>query len=341
MIQATSQRTKKAREPRGEKPESLKPGVGEYGLATLHNELARCQTDIGVLGMRLILFLAARIRKEDLHFKPIRLRVTDCQEKLGLSGNSAYKNLYDVVKRLMGTVVVTPDPVGDETMFQVLAPSKAKPGKGEFEVRFNEEMRPLLLSLRALFCQIPLEYFFRIQGAYAVRFYLFCKSWDPTKHKSPGWRMTVEELRAWLGIEEDQYEKLFHLRAAVLERAKEELDRVADVSFEYEPITEGGRTVGWSFTPYKNRPKGRVTRRGRPSKSTASQPKLPFNLEEPPPKPDFEPMARLWAEATESQRMVWLEDDLLRQTAPKNGEPPRPIFLARLSCLTQPAEAGP
>ena len=60
----------------------------------------------------------------------------------------------------------------------------------------------------------------------------------------------------------------------------------------------------------------------------------------PPPKPDFEPMVRLWAEATESQRAAWLKDDLLRQTAPKNGEPPRPLFLARLHCLTQPAADG-
>jgi len=66
----------------------------------------------------------------------------------------------------------------------------------------------------------------------------------------------------------------------------------------------------------------------------------PAPPEPPPAKVDFEPTARLWAEATESQRTAWLKDDLLRQTAPKNGEPPRPIFLARLSCLTQPAKDG-
>jgi plasmid replication initiation protein len=70
------------------------------------------------------------------------------------------------------------------------------------------------------------------------------------------------------------------------------------------------------------------------------KPKAPLAPPEPPPaKPDFEPMARLWAEATELQRTAWLKDDLLRQTAPKEeGEPPRPVFLARLYCLTQPAE---
>jgi hypothetical protein len=71
------------------------------------------------------------------------------------------------------------------------------------------------------------------------------------------------------------------------------------------------------------------------------KPKTPLVSPEPPPaKPDFEPMARLWAGATEPQRAAWLKDDLLRQTAPKDGERPRPVFLARLHSLTQSTEAG-
>jgi hypothetical protein len=41
---------------------------------------------------------------------------------------------------------------------------------------FSDDMRPLLLNLRAHFAKIPLPTLFRIQGSYAVRFYLFCKS---------------------------------------------------------------------------------------------------------------------------------------------------------------------
>ena len=119
------------------------------------------------------------------------------------------------------------------------------------------------------------------------------------------------------------------------------LDRVADVSFEYEPITEGGRTVGWSFTPYKNRPKGRVTRRGRPSKSTISQPKLPFNLEEPRPSPPkYEEEMRQWEQATEDQLAAWRNDPILRNTMPQRGEQPRLAFLARLYALSHPEEVA-
>jgi hypothetical protein len=37
---------------------------------------------------------------------------------------------------------------------------------------FSDDMRPLLLNLRAHFAKIPLPTFFRIQGSYAVRFFV-------------------------------------------------------------------------------------------------------------------------------------------------------------------------
>jgi hypothetical protein len=170
--------------------------------------------------------------------------VAEYKQTLQLSGKSAYENLYQVVRRLMQTIIETPNPVEGIDMFQILAPSRLLPSKGEFELRFNEQMRPLLLNLRAHFAKIPLPIFFRIQGSYAVRFYLFCKSWDPVLNRSPGWRMTVEELRAWLGLQPGEYEQTFHIRAAIIERAKDELDEVADVSFVYDAIMDGKRIVG-------------------------------------------------------------------------------------------------
>ena len=304
-------------------------------MAVLHNQLARCNTDLGVTAMRLIMLMADHVR-QDGELTPIRLRVQDYQRRLNLSGKSksTYDHLEQVVLKLMKTVIRTPKPVGGERLFQVLAPSDVDPG-GEFVLTFNEGMRPLLLSLKELFCKIPLDVFFRIQGAYAIRFYLFCKSWDPEKHDAPGWRMTVKELRQWLDFKDGEYEKSFHIRAAVIERAKKELDEVADVSFDYDPISEGGRTVGWFFIPNVNRPKSQKLDRRR-----KAAPALPAPEGPPPPEPDYAPIAQLWAEASEEQRNAWLQDDFLRMTAPKGDEKPRPAFLARLYLLTQPKEAA-
>src|SRR5689334_4326639 len=123
--------------------------------------------------------------------------------------------------------------------------------EGCVDLEFHPEMRPLLLSLKEYFCRIPMDVFFRIKNAHAAKFYLVCKSWDPNNagNAAPGWRFTIDELRSWLWIQEDEYRHTPHLKSAVLERAKAELDEVADVSFEYEPFRQDGVIAGWDFTP--------------------------------------------------------------------------------------------
>jgi hypothetical protein len=192
----------------------------------------------------------------------------------------------------------------------------------------------LLLGLREYFSRIPLEVFFRIRSAYAARLYLMCKSWDPTdkRNRQPGWDWTVEELRAWLALDPKQYVHTPHLRAAILERAKKELDQVADLSFVYAAHKHGKTVTGWRFTPVPNVP-SRVPKPTRNAKAT--------RLKEPDPPaapaPTFEAEAALWASASQEQRGAWLTaDQFLRDTQPKPGEKPRLAFLSRLHLVTKP-----
>jgi plasmid replication initiation protein len=317
----------------------------EFGLAVLHNELARCKADMGVIALRLIMLLAERAHR-DSDLLAMRFRVADYKESLQLSGKSAYENLYHVVRRLMQTIIETPNPVEGIDMFQVLAPSRLIPGKGEFELRFNEQMRPLLLNLRAHFAKIPLPIFFRIQGSYAVRFYLFCKSWDPSLNHSPGWRMTVEELRAWLGLQAGEYEQTFHIRAAILERAKEELDQVADVSFRYDAVMDGKRIKAWDFVPVPNRPHAKsVPAKRRALRRQEKEAKQKLKDDEEKHSEHLEELERIdgrWLAADPIQRQTWLDamSEGARMFAPKPGARPGRVFLTALKDVLEPSLPG-
>jgi plasmid replication initiation protein len=239
--------------------------------------------------------MASEIKKSDQAFEPMRLRVEAYQEKLGLRGESAYHHLHQTLRKLATTLLETDNPVEGVDEFQVIGPVTRIRRKGEFIVRFNDQMKPLLLGLQRLFCQIPLEVFFRIQGAYAVRFYLLCKSLDPDRNEDlRGWRMTVEELRDWLQIQEGRYGELFNLRAAVLKRAQRELDQVADLSFRFEPITEGRQTIGWNFRVVPNHPKVIKSARGA----------LPEKSVEPIPEPTEEERANIRAMVAECKAQL-------------------------------------
>lgn len=292
-----------------------------------------------MIGLRLILLLVGRTRDAE-EFLAHRVRISDYRNELGLSGDSAYSHFRVVVRKLLTTIIQTENPVeNSETEFQVLSRAKYWKGFGEVELMFHQDMRPLLLNLKAYFSKIPTTVFFRIQGLYAARFYLFCKSWDPQLNYAPGWRMMVEDLRKWLCLESDQYKEVKHIRAAILERAKEELDRVADVSFRYDPVHAGKRIVGWDFVPISNKPTertlpGKRRAKKRDEKETAENGSA--LLEE------LDRIDSRWLAAGTSQRDEWLKaiPQAAQMFAPKPGARPSRLFLSALKAVLEPSLPG-
>ena len=308
-------------------------------LAVLHNELARGRTDLGLIGLRLIMLLVGRTHKAD-EFLAHRLRISDYRKALGLTGDSAYSHFRLVVRKLLTTIVETQNPVeNSETEFQVLSRAKYWKGLGEAELMFHEEMRPLLLNLKSYFAKIPLDVFLRIQGLYAARFYLFCKSWDPKSNYAPGWRMLVADLRKWLNLEPGEYEEVKHIRSAILERARKELDSVADLSFRYDPVHEGKKIIGWDFIPVANKPKDK-TLPGLRRRRQAEEAKESEDSETA--AAEFSRLDRLWLEASSTQRENWLNlmPQETRIFAPKSGARPGRCFLSALQNVLEPSLPG-
>jgi hypothetical protein len=109
-----SEFTNKKKKTNNAKETAAKPGMREFGLAVLHNELARCRADIGVVAFRLIIMLAEKAHEES-EFRAVRFRVADYIDKLQLAGKSAYDYLDDVILCLMRTIIQTPNAVGRKT----------------------------------------------------------------------------------------------------------------------------------------------------------------------------------------------------------------------------------
>jgi replication initiator protein len=88
-----------------------------------------------------------------------------------------------------------------------------------------------------------------------------------------------DHTRALADLAPDEYEQVKDIRRAIIERAKRELDAVADVTFRYEPVWEGksghARVVGWNFVAVGNTPRvafsaGTRTRRVRIARAAAA-----------------------------------------------------------------------
>lgn len=104
---------------------------------------------------------------------------------------------------------------------------------------------------------IPLKTVFQLRGGYAIRWYELLVA----KRHLGTFRMDVEVLRAWLGLEAHELPMAKDLRARALDVPKKELDLKADLSFTYRPIKVGRRITGWTFTVKPNRPRSALKRR--------------------------------------------------------------------------------
>ena len=140
--------------------------------------------------------------------------------------------------------------------FQILSHAKYYDNEGIIELKFHDEMRPLLLRLQQHFTQIPLNVFLRLKSGYAMKMYVRVRSWNPrdSRNHLQSWEMDVEQVRGFFGLDKDEYKEPKFIAAGVLKRAMRELNERADLTFRYEPIKEGRKLVGWAFRAIPNTP---------------------------------------------------------------------------------------
>jgi hypothetical protein len=299
-------------------------------VAVMSNPLLRRKLTLDVMQQHVLHLAIGQIedpRDENADLPMFRISASAYAEATGRSvrAGSLYRELAEAVRGLQHVEVALPGGV----RIAILAPyAEYIKDEARIEVEFNPRLKPYVLGIREYFAQVPIDRVCKLRSGYAIAFYLYCLSWQHARVR--GWEMTIDELRRWLCIPPGTLQRVCDLTKRVIYQAQKELDQKSTISFRPKPIREGRGTTGWFFEVVDNQLKAK-----RKPKRRSAPP-----LAEPLPKPDLEPIARMWAEAGAAQRQAWLADEFLRRYAPKDDEPPRPLFLARLQELTQPTEAA-
>jgi plasmid replication initiation protein len=317
-------------------------------IAVIHNELARSHTDLSSLGYRLMVLLAVRATI-DGDLLTHKLTVKEYKSALGFTGRSAYELLEDIADEMLTSLVVLENPVeGTRLKFQILSHAKYHDDQGIIELKFHEEMRPLLLRLQQHFTRIPLDVFLRLKSGYAMKMYVRVCSWNPrdSRNHLPSWEMDVDRVRKFFGLEDREYKQPKHIALGVLKRAMNELNERADLTFRYEPIKEGRRLVGWSFRAIPNTPTvtlsaGAAAAKRRDEKKEEKQVALTTTKS----RDSFERSRQKWLSATPETRQRWLNKvselrgPLIHQRIDISTNKVGSMFLADLSAVLAKEEA--
>lgn len=116
---------------------------------------------------------------------------------------------------------------------------------GELAFTFASEVIPLITRLESHFTSYELQQVASLKSRYAVRLYEILIAWKSTG-KIP--QLELDELRAKLGLETEDYPRLDTFKRRVLDLAVEQINQHTDITVQYKQHKRGRAISGFSFT---------------------------------------------------------------------------------------------
>ena len=209
------------------------------------NKLIEAHYRLTLQEKRLILWLIKEINKDDVDFKKYKLQIIDFAEMMGLNPKTQYKEMKLVTKSLITRGIDIEDlDTRSTTQMAWLCFARWEPKKGICSLEFHPELKPYLLQLKTQFTQIGFADFLGLSSVYSVRIFELL-----SQYRSIGKRYTsIEEIRAWCGIEKGEYTLYAHLKSRVFNRAKIEINAKTDYEVDYTEVKESRKVVGLEWT---------------------------------------------------------------------------------------------
>lgn len=282
------------------------------------NDLIMGQLDWTLWEYRVFISHVAQIRKEDTSLGAQVVHLRDLKRIVESRSNNDWERGKDIANRLTDKKIQIEITKGNGqrsyAAINVYSSCVYEEDEGAFVGRFTEEMKPFLLQLKKRFTMYYKRHALALSSIYAVRFYEIVKRYEFKGE----FELSVDEIRTIFNLH-DKYRRFSNLKRRVIEKARKEINKTADVTFDYEVIREGQSPVAVRFSI---KPNGSPVPPGlRKSKS----PSASKNLDAPRRNPDHSPMDNVDQayEALSGEAQQVLRDEarkIARDQNPNAGE---------------------
>lgn len=149
-----------------------------------------------------------------------------------VSKDTDYQKPYEAAKSLMRGYFEYEYNKDKKRHIEAVVPfvsTKHEYGSKTIEITINKDALPILLHLSKNYTALQASVAFGLKSVYSKKIYELCSRW---KDKG-GFVITENELRAILGLQ-TKYARTHDFKKRVLEVAKKELEKTADIWFEYD-----------------------------------------------------------------------------------------------------------
>lgn len=179
--------------------------------AALSHGLARSAFMLPLAQLRLLHVTLSQLRPKDKELPLIEMRVGDVLRALELRDSAdEYEKMRKAVEGLMGQVIYRPGRDG-WVMYNFFRMARYIKSRDVLQLRFNEEIRELLIDLQGFFHQVGNADIAKISSEYGVRLFQLIMSWKDkagADGNAPGcwwYQIEIAHLRKLLMIPDTLY----------------------------------------------------------------------------------------------------------------------------------------
>jgi len=211
------------------------------------NSLVEARYRLSLQESHVVFWLLTQIKPDDEDFKLHSMKIADFAKMIGVQANSQYKELRKVTMRLIQRGLSIYDQESQEWL-QVswLSAARYKTKQGAVSLEFSPQLKPYLLQLKKQFTKINIVDTFKFKSAHAIRIFELLLQYESIGKRTT----TIEELRTWCGIEQDEYADYFDLKRKVINRAKDEINAKTEYHVTYVELKESRKvsSIQWTFS---------------------------------------------------------------------------------------------
>jgi plasmid replication initiation protein len=210
-------------------------------LIVKSNKLIEASYKLTAGEQKIIYKLTSIINKNDDDFKEYSFKISEFIELLGIKDQSKYTEIPKITKGLMKKVFTIHDEKG-ELQISWLSSVRYLKGTGEVILKFDSNLKPLLLELKKEFTKFNIKNVIKFKSFYSMRIYELLKQYLNIGERN----FELDELRYILGIELEEYKLYSDFKRYVIVQAQKELIK-SDLYFDFQEIKTGRKVTSIKF----------------------------------------------------------------------------------------------
>jgi len=211
-------------------------------LVVKSNQLINSRYSLSVTEMRLFLMMVAQVERDDVDFKPYRIKIKDFAYAVGSNFKDYYKTAEQSSKQLLSRVLEIPTAKGNLLQVSFLSSAEYFRGDGVVELSFDPKLKPYLLELKDRFTSYDIRNVLKLQSTHSMRIYELLKQFESIGKRT----FEIVELKRMLSIEK-QYKRYNDFKRYVILQAQKELSEHCDITFNFKEIKKGRRIISICF----------------------------------------------------------------------------------------------